>query len=52
MAIRELDSTPSLATLYPKALLGGVLRKPSGSELPDTELVRTGVVVDPAHRRV
>ncbi|WP_206784354.1 MaoC/PaaZ C-terminal domain-containing protein [Amycolatopsis sp. MtRt-6] len=49
MAIRELDSTPSLATLYPKALLGGVLRKPSGAELPDTELVRTGVVVDPAH---
>ncbi|KDN17893.1 MaoC family dehydratase [Amycolatopsis rifamycinica] len=49
MAIRELDSTPSLATLYPKALLGGVLRKPSGSSLPDTELVRTGVVVDPAH---
>jgi hypothetical protein len=49
VAIRELDSTPSLATLYPKALLGGVLRKPSGDALPDTELVRTGVVVDPAH---
>lgn len=54
MAIRELDSTPSLATLYPKALLGGVLRsvgskRPSGSSLPDTELVRTGIVVDPAH---
>jgi hypothetical protein len=49
VAIRELDSTPSLATLYPKALLGGVLRKASGSTLPDTELVRTGVVVDPAH---
>jgi hypothetical protein len=49
VAIRELSTTPSLATLYPKALLGGVLRKPSGSSLPDTELVRTGVVVDPAH---
>jgi hypothetical protein len=49
VATRELDSTPSLATLYPKALLGGVLHKPSGSSLPDTELVRTGVVVDPAH---
>jgi hypothetical protein len=49
VAIRELDSTPSLATLYPKALLGGVLRKQSGSDLPDTELVRTGIVVDPAH---
>jgi len=49
VAIRELDSMPSLATLYPKALLGGVLRKPSGDSLPDTELVRTGVVVDPAH---
>jgi hypothetical protein len=49
VAIRELDSTPSLATLYPKALLGGVLHKSSGDELPDTELVRTGVVVDPAH---
>lgn len=46
MVIRELDSTPSLATLYPKALLG--FRK-TGSSLPDTELVRTGVVVDPAH---
>ncbi|WP_318306007.1 MaoC family dehydratase [Amycolatopsis solani] len=46
MVIRELDSTPSLATLYPKALLG--FRK-TGSALPDTELVRTGVVVDPAH---
>ncbi|MGW4059051.1 MaoC family dehydratase [Amycolatopsis sp. NPDC004747] len=46
MAIRELDSTPSLTTLYPKALLG--FRK-TGSSLPDTELVRTGVVVDPAH---
>ncbi|HEY3472651.1 MAG TPA: MaoC/PaaZ C-terminal domain-containing protein [Amycolatopsis sp.] len=49
MAIRELDSTPSLSTLYPKALLGGVLHKPSGGALPDTELVRTGVTVDPAH---
>nr|WP_166640290.1 MaoC/PaaZ C-terminal domain-containing protein [Amycolatopsis sp. SID8362] len=35
-----------MATLYPKALLG--FRK-AGSSLPDTELVRTGVVVDPAH---
>ena len=47
--IKELDSTPSLSTLYPKALLGGLLRKASGSTLPETELVRTGVVVDPAH---
>lgn len=47
--IKELDSTPSLSTLYPKALLGGLLHKGSGSTLPDTELVRTGVVVDPAH---
>jgi hypothetical protein len=46
VAIRELDRTPSLATLYPKALLG--FRK-TGSSLPDTELVRTGVAVDPAH---
>nr|WP_225957665.1 MaoC/PaaZ C-terminal domain-containing protein [Amycolatopsis lexingtonensis] len=38
-----------MATLYPKALLGGVLHKPSGGDLPDTELVRTGIVVDPAH---
>lgn len=47
--IKELDRTPSLSTLYPKALLGGLLQKGSGDTLPDTELVRTGVVVDPAH---
>ncbi|MDT8910547.1 MaoC/PaaZ C-terminal domain-containing protein [Amycolatopsis sp. PS_44_ISF1] len=45
MAVRELNSAPSLATLYPKALL----RRGGGSKLPDLELVRSGVVVDPAH---
>jgi hypothetical protein len=45
VAVRELSSSPSLATLYPKALL----RRGGGSTLPDLELVRSGVVVDPAH---
>ncbi|QRP46167.1 MaoC family dehydratase [Amycolatopsis sp. FDAARGOS 1241] len=45
MSVRELSSPPSLAALYPKALL----RRGGGSTLPDTELVRPSVVVDPAH---
>ncbi|WP_020663811.1 MaoC/PaaZ C-terminal domain-containing protein [Amycolatopsis benzoatilytica] len=45
MAVRELTSAPSLATLYPKALL----RRGGGSTLPATELVRPEVVVDPEH---
>ncbi|MFB9927484.1 MaoC/PaaZ C-terminal domain-containing protein [Amycolatopsis halotolerans] len=45
MAVREVTSAPSLATLYPKALL----RRGGGSTLPSTELVRPEVVVDPAH---
>jgi len=49
MTVRILEHTPSLSTLYPKALLGGVLRKASGDRLPGTELVRNDVVVDPAH---
>jgi acyl dehydratase len=50
VAVKELQSAPSLATLYPKALLGGLLpgSKP-GKTLPGTEFVRSGVVVDPAH---
>ncbi|MER7114774.1 MaoC/PaaZ C-terminal domain-containing protein [Saccharomonospora azurea] len=49
MTVKELTGSPSLATLYPKAALGG-LRKPSGeATLPDTEYVRGGVTVDPAH---
>ncbi|WP_033289930.1 MaoC family dehydratase [Amycolatopsis jejuensis] len=45
MSVRELTSAPSLATLYPKALL----RRGGSSSLPDTEFVRPEVVVDPAH---
>ncbi|WIX83857.1 MaoC/PaaZ C-terminal domain-containing protein [Amycolatopsis carbonis] len=45
MSVRELTSAPSLATLYPKALL----RRGGGSTLPDTELVRPSVTVSSAH---
>ncbi|WP_277068791.1 MaoC/PaaZ C-terminal domain-containing protein [Saccharomonospora viridis] len=48
MTVKELTSTPSLSSLYPKAVLGG-LRKSDGDTLPDTEFVRGGVTVDPAH---
>ncbi|MGC7093375.1 MaoC family dehydratase [Amycolatopsis lurida] len=49
MVTKELSEAPSLGTLYPKALLGGLRPGPSGGGLPDTEFVRTGVTVDPAH---
>lgn len=54
MAVRELDSPPSLALLYPKAVGGAALplvRKlpgvgaPSG-ELPDEELLLRGATID------
>ncbi|MFI9449034.1 MaoC family dehydratase [Amycolatopsis sp. NPDC052450] len=48
MAVKELRESPSLSSLYPKALLGS-LRKSGGNTLPGTEFVREGVVVDPAH---
>ncbi|MGY6657241.1 MaoC family dehydratase [Amycolatopsis sp. TRM77291] len=48
MAVKELHESPSLSSLYPKALLGS-LRKSGGDTLPGTEFVREGVVVDPAH---
>ncbi|MFD5243049.1 MaoC family dehydratase [Amycolatopsis sp. NPDC058340] len=48
MAVKELHESPSLSSLYPKALLGS-LRKSGGNTLPSTEFVREGVVVDPAH---
>lgn len=48
--IIELDSSPSVASLFPKAVLGGILPGNKRSrELPDTVLVRKDVVVDPAH---
>lgn len=46
MPVKELHETPSLASLYPKALLGS-LRKSGGDRLPGTEFVQEGVVVDP-----
>jgi acyl dehydratase len=47
MATVELKRTPSLAALYPKAVLSGLRRK--GGELPDTEYSLTGVRIDAAH---
>ncbi|HEV7652141.1 MAG TPA: MaoC/PaaZ C-terminal domain-containing protein [Actinophytocola sp.] len=47
MAITELSGPPSLATLYPRAVLSGFRRK--GGELPDTAYALTGVRTDPAH---
>ncbi|MBK1784677.1 MaoC/PaaZ C-terminal domain-containing protein [Prauserella cavernicola] len=48
MTVKELHRAPSLSTLYPRAVLGG-LRKSGGDTLPDIEYVRSGVVADPAH---
>jgi hypothetical protein len=50
MVVKELHSAPSLGVLYPKALLSALLPGgKGGKDLPDTEFVRAGVVVDPAH---
>jgi acyl dehydratase len=50
MVVKELHSAPSLGTLYPKALLGGLMPGgKGGKDLPDTEFVRADVTVDPAH---
>jgi acyl dehydratase len=49
MPVKELKSSPSLGSLYPKALLGGLRPGPAGKELPDTEYVRHGVTVDEAN---
>lgn len=46
MTVKELDSAPNVAALYPKVVLGG-LRKSGGDRLPELELVRHGVTVDP-----
>src|ERR1044072_3385921 len=47
MAITELSSPPSLATLYPKAVLSGLRRR--GGEVPDTAYALPGVRVDASH---
>jgi hypothetical protein len=47
MAIVRLSSAPSLATLYPRAVLSGFRR--TGGELPDTAYSLPGVRVDPSH---
>jgi acyl dehydratase len=58
MATRELDSPPGLRGLYPKALAGTVLELPrklpglgrgGEPELPDEELVVSGIEVDREH---
>ncbi len=46
MATTELHSAPSLAVLYPKAVLTGFRRK--GGELPDTVYTLAGVQADAA----
>ena len=46
MATRVLDAAPNLATLFAKA---AVTSRGRGGDLPDTHVVRTAVVVDPAH---
>ncbi len=47
MATTELPGPPSLATLYPKAVLTGFRRR--GGELPDTSYSLAGVRTDPEH---
>jgi len=47
VAITELTSPPSLAALYPKAVLTGFRRR--GGDLPDTAYSLPGVRVDPEH---
>ncbi|WP_197319619.1 MaoC/PaaZ C-terminal domain-containing protein [Saccharomonospora sp. NB11] len=50
MTVKELTSSPSLSTLYPKAALGGLRRTKAATDtLPDIEYVRGGVTVDPGH---
>ncbi|PRX47612.1 MaoC dehydratase-like protein [Prauserella shujinwangii] len=49
MTVRELEATPSLAKLYPRAALGGLRGGSGGDTLPDLRYVRSGVTVDPAH---
>ncbi|HVV13995.1 MaoC family dehydratase [Amycolatopsis sp.] len=45
MTTRELQAAPRLAPLYAKALLP----RSEGDSLPDTEYLRTGIEIDPAH---
>ena len=45
MTTKELHAPPKLAPLYAKALL----HRSEGKDLPDTEYVRTGIEIDPAH---
>ena len=47
MAVRELETTPSLAPLFGRAVLTGFTRR--GGSLPDTVYERRDVAVDPEH---
>lgn len=50
MPVVELDSSPSAASLFPKAVLGSILPGNRRSkDLPDTVLVRKDVTVDADH---
>ena len=45
MTVQELAAAPKLAPLYARALLP----RHKGKTLPDTEFVRSGIEIDPAH---
>jgi acyl dehydratase len=47
MSVTELDSAPSLARLYPKALIAGFTHK--GGDLPDRTYAQSHVDIDPEH---
>jgi acyl dehydratase len=61
MALKELDSAPSLTALYPRALAGATARPVlgrvplvggrfrAGDELPDTQLALKNIEIDPDH---
>ncbi|EHR53813.1 acyl dehydratase [Saccharomonospora marina XMU15] len=49
MTVKELSQAPSLSTLYPRAVLGGLRKGGAAEVLPDSEYVRPGVVAEAAH---
>ncbi|MGX7823829.1 MaoC/PaaZ C-terminal domain-containing protein [Actinokineospora sp. 24-640] len=48
MAVVDLQESPRLGLLFPKAVVAGLAKK-GGHELPDRSYQRRGVRVDPAH---
>lgn len=47
MSVTELDRAPSLARLYPKALIAGFTHR--GGDLPERTYARSNVDIDPEH---